>query len=64
MFYLVKLFGESVYIVVVIVKDGIKWSDDFLKIKFVFLLFLFKIENIDLKYIIKVIVLLIEEDEM
>lgn len=59
-----KALGESAHIAVAIVKDGIKWSDGFSKIKFIFLLSPSKIENIDLKYITKAIVSLTEEDDM
>lgn len=59
-----KSLGKSAHIAVAIVKDGIKWSDGFSKIKFIFLLSPSKIENTDLKYITRAIVSLTEEDDM
>lgn len=59
-----KSLGKSAHIAVAIVKDGIRWSDGFSKIKFVFLLSPSKIENTDLKYITRAIVSLTEKDDI
>jgi len=59
-----KSLGKSAHVAVAIVKNGIRWSDGFSKIKFVFLLSPSKIENADLKYITRAIVSLTEEDDM
>lgn len=59
-----KSLGKSAHVAVAIVRDGVKWSDGFSKIKFVFLLSPSKIENADLKYITRAIVSLTEDDDM
>ncbi|WP_244833555.1 BglG family transcription antiterminator [Clostridium sp. BJN0001] len=59
-----KSIGESARIAVAIIKDGVRWNDQFKKIKFVFLLSPSKIENAHLKYITRAIVSLTEKENV
>lgn len=55
-----KSIGENAYVAVAIIKDGLQWSNEFSKIKFVFLLSPSKTENKKLKSITRAIVTLID----
>lgn len=59
-----KSIAENAHIAVAIIKNGIEWDRPFKKIKFVFLLSPSRIENADLKYITKAIVLLTERNDV